>query len=81
MKERNKKLKSRVENARKKLDKLDIPNLRNKFKKKYPEYYGGKTQEEIDAKENRLNNLWYCKAFDEDFTRKLEAFLEYLKAQ
>ncbi|WP_439132387.1 hypothetical protein [Polaribacter sp.] len=75
MKERNKKLKKRVEFVKKELDSLQIKNPKHFFGLKNPEYLGD------NHKEERLKNLWYCRVFDEDFTKKMESFLTFKKTQ
>lgn len=75
MKDRNKKLKKRVESVKKELKSLQIKNPMHFFVLKNPEYVGD------EHREHRLKNLWYCKVFDEDFTKKIEAFLTFQKTQ
>ena len=67
MKEDSKSLKKRVEKVKSKLSSLGFKNSKNDFNVKYPEFND----------EERLNNLWYCKVSDKEFTIKLEAFLTF----
>lgn len=74
MRERNIKLKKRVEDSRLELKLLNIKYPRFYFAKKYKKYSGKEM-------EDKLNNLWYCKSFDECFTTELEAFVKFKKVQ
>lgn len=74
MRDRNKRLKKRVEASRSELKLLQVKSPRFHFANKYPKYSGKEN-------EDRLNNLWYGRAFDEDFTTELEAFVEFKKVQ
>ncbi len=79
MQERNKKLKNRVLKAREDLSNLDVKKPVDEFSVIYPEYIkGADSKEKIKAK-TRLRNLFYCKTFDEDFTRKIELFVKQIK--
>lgn len=79
MHERNIKLKDRVDDCRKKLTELKVKRPLVKFARKYPRYVQGVTQEEKDKAKMRLRNLFYCKVFDEDFTKHLEVFVQITK--
>ncbi|QQV91454.1 hypothetical protein M1M25_gp023 [Tenacibaculum phage Gundel_1] len=79
MQDRNKKLKDRVINCREKLSNLEIKKPLVKFARKYPRYVKGSTSKEKEKSKTRLRNLFYCKAFDEDFTKHLEVFVEITK--
>ena len=57
----------RVKKCRDELKELGLPSPRYFFALKYKEYNN----------ENRLNNLYYGKIADADFTVKLEAFTRY----
>ena len=81
MKDRNKKLKLRVEKARERLDALNIKSQKHDFGLKYQEYLSDKDVHDRSSKRERLNNLWYCRVFDEDFTKKLEAFVLFKETQ
>ena len=65
----------RVLKAKGELNKLGVKMPRYYFCLKYPEYKA------IDSKllkdNHKLDNLWYGKITDEDFTVKLEAFVKY----
>lgn len=74
MRDRNAKLKKRVQNSRAELNLLQVKSPRFYFAKKYKKYSGKEM-------EDRLNNLWYCRAYDEGFTTELEAFVEFKKVQ
>lgn len=81
MNERNKKLKQRVLSCKKILDGLNIKNARVDFAKKYPKYYSSNILTDTSDLKDRLNNLWYCKVFDEDFTKNLESFTKFKQTQ
>ena len=66
------KLKTRVEQCREKLNKLEIKSARHYFIRKYPEYTPKNKSDEY-----RIENLWFGKSTDEDFTKKLESFTKY----
>lgn len=80
MKDRNKKLKDRVEQCKKALAELGVKKPLDKFVRKFPKYSEGSTEEEKNKAKNRVRNLFYCKAFDEDFTKHLESFVEFTKS-
>ena len=81
MKDRNKKLKLRVEKVRNTFKSLGFNDQKKEFVMKYPEFVSHKNKEEESSKRERLNNLWYCRVFDEDFTKKLEAFVLFKETQ
>jgi hypothetical protein len=64
-------IKQRVKTCRNEIKKLGVKAARFYFVLKYPEYNS----------QNRLDNLWFGKIEDEDFTIKLEAFTEFKKVQ
>jgi hypothetical protein len=67
----------RVLKAKEALKTIGVKMPRYYFSLKYPEY---KTDDGDVQKDNHeLNNLWYGKVMNEDFTIKLEAFVEYKK--
>lgn len=72
-------LDKRVETCRDKLNTLGVKSARFYFALKYPEYRP-KDKKDIQAK-NRIDNLWYGKITDEDFTKKLEAFTTFKEVQ
>lgn len=72
MKKINKNLKKRVEKVKEELKSLGFTNSKNDFSRKYSEYLTDTI---------RLDNLWYCKVADEEFTSKLESFLTFKKTQ
>jgi hypothetical protein len=67
-------LREKVSSSLKKLKDLKIKNARWDFIRKYPEY--GKEEDVY-----RLENLWYGKSTDEDFTTKLESFVKYKETE
>lgn len=69
MRDRNRKLKIRVLAARKKMDDKGLGSQKKNFAMNF-DSHGSHDSE-------RLNNLFYCRAFDEDFTKDLEAFAEH----
>lgn len=79
MQDRNKKLKDKVDHCREQLTKLEVKRPLVNFARKYPIYIQGKTNEEKLKSKTRLRNLYYCKSFDEDFTKHLEAFVQFTK--
>jgi hypothetical protein len=70
--ENNSELKIRVLTCRSKLEKIGVKMPRHFFCKKYPEFIND---------ENRLNNLWYAKISNKDFTTKLEAFTTFKEVE
>jgi hypothetical protein len=69
-------LKLRVLQARSDLQEIGADKrAQHYFCLKYPEY---KPVTESDY--HRLRNLWYGKVAEEDFTKKLEAFVTFQKA-
>ena len=74
-KNNTKELKLRVLKCRSDLKKIGVKKQMDKFALKYPEFY--KDKKAI----KRLNNLWYNKITDENFTKKLELFVEYKKSE
>ena len=75
-KQRNKKkndLKRRVLSCRSSLIAIGVKRPMDKFAIKFPEF--AKNERQI----TRLNNLWYNKITDDDFTKKLELFVEFKK--
>jgi hypothetical protein len=65
-------LNSRVLDCRIRLRSMGVKMPRHFFTLKYPEYRGD---------DDKLNNLWYGKIDDDDFTSKLESFTEFKKVQ
>ena len=49
-----------------------IKSAKYYFAQKYPQY---------SQDDDRLNNLWYSKSTDENFTKCLEAFVTYKKTE
>jgi hypothetical protein len=72
-----KNLKKRVKACRNQMKELKA--LRFYFVLKYPQY-APKNSEDTEAI-NRLDNLWYGKVLDEEFTEKLEAFTKFKLTQ
>jgi len=68
-------LKERVKVCRDKLKELGVRNARYYFAKKYPEYA------KDDKAKTRLDNLFFCKISDEQFTKDLEAFTSYKEVE
>lgn len=64
----NNELKRRVLACRGKLEAIGVKMPRHFFCRKYPEFKDD---------EDRLNNLWYVKIADKDFTDKLAAFTTF----
>lgn len=81
MRKRNEILKKRVEKCREELKSLGVKKQLYAFALKYPKYIGGNTKEEKEKSKFRLENLWYCRAFDETFTESLEAFVKFKETQ
>ena len=79
MHERNKKLKDRVVRCRTTLNALKIKQPLDKFARKYPRYIQGENEEAKLKAKTRLRNLFYSKAFDEEFTNHLEVFTQQTK--
>ncbi len=65
-------LKRRVLACRGKLDAIGVKMPRHFFCKKYPEFKDD---------EDRLNNLWYIKTSNQDFTTKLESFTTFKEVE
>jgi hypothetical protein len=65
-------LKRRVLDCRSILQKLGVKMPRHFFTLKYPEY---------NSDEDKLNNLWYGKIENDDFTNKLESFTKFKEVQ
>lgn len=65
-------LRERVGKCREKLSELGVKSARFYFTRKFPEY-----QEKDDISKNRIENLWFGKSTDLDFTKKLESFTKY----
>lgn len=61
---------NRVMKCRDDLAEIGVKSARYYFNRKYPEY-----------RDDKLNNLWYCKIADKDFTKKLESFTRYKKTE
>ena len=61
---------NRVMKSRSKLAEIGVKSARYYFNRKFPEY-----------RDDKLNNLWYCKITDEDFTKKLESFTKYKQTE
>lgn len=71
------KLAQRVENCREQLKTMEIKNPKHFFCLKYPEY---KPKDDSDKESfNKIDNLYYGKITDEDFTVKLESFVTFNK--
>ena len=66
-------LKKRVLTCRSSLISIGVKKPMDKFATKYPEF--SKNEKEI----KRLNNLWYGYVTDDNFTTKLELFVENKK--
>ncbi|MFK5981509.1 MAG: hypothetical protein QM499_01245 [Flavobacteriaceae bacterium] len=72
-----KKLKERVDIARKELNNLGVKSARLYFTIKYTEY---RPKDNKDVQSiNRLDNLWYGKTTNDSFTEKLESFVVFNK--
>lgn len=69
-------LRNRVEKCRDRLSELKIKSARFYFAKKYPEY-----EPKDDTDQYRLENLWFGKSTDLDFTKKLESFTKYKEVE
>lgn len=69
-------LSKRVKICREKLRELEIKNPKHFFALKYREYT---PKNEKDY--NKLDNLFYGKIEDKNFTIKLESFVEFMKIQ
>ena len=65
-------LKKRVKKCKGKLNELGVKSARHYFVRKYPKY-------NEKNRPMRLDNLWYGKVLDKEFTIKLESFVKYQK--
>jgi len=67
---KNEELKKRVMDCRSELAEIGVKSARYYFSLKYPEFNNDK-----------LDNLWYCKIEDQDFTEKLESFTTFKRVE